>query len=82
MQFLDHLFTFFWFRIKEREHQADLAKQEKQREGEEMQRSVQLYQLEIQRKKEKEHEIKMERQKLYHVSSRKADSSKCVFHLG
>ncbi|NWS23964.1 CC173 protein, partial [Polioptila caerulea] len=51
--------------IKEREHQADLAKQEKKREEEEIQRSVQLYQLEIQRKKEKEHKEKMERRKLY-----------------
>ncbi|NXQ61159.1 CC173 protein, partial [Anthoscopus minutus] len=52
--------------IKEREHQADLAKQEKKRDGEEIQRSIQLYQLEVQRKKEKEHKEKMERQKLYH----------------
>ncbi|NXT08258.1 CC173 protein, partial [Prunella fulvescens] len=53
--------------IKEREHQADLAKQEKKREEEEIQRSVQLYQQEMQRKKEKEHEEKMERRKLYHA---------------
>ncbi|NXO83889.1 CC173 protein, partial [Sitta europaea] len=52
--------------IKEREHQADLAKQEKKREEEEIQRSIQLYQLEIQRKKEKEHKDKIERRKLYH----------------
>ncbi|NXM55302.1 CC173 protein, partial [Illadopsis cleaveri] len=52
--------------IKEREHQADLAKQEKKREEEEIQRSVQLYQLEMQREKEKKHEGKMERRKLYH----------------
>ncbi|NWX65071.1 CC173 protein, partial [Promerops cafer] len=52
--------------IKEREHQADLAKQEKKREEEEIQRSIQLYQLEIQKKKEKEHEEKIERRKLYH----------------
>ncbi|NXN78698.1 CC173 protein, partial [Bombycilla garrulus] len=51
--------------IKEREHQADLAKEEKKREAEEIQRSIQLYQLEIQRKKEKEHQAKMERRKLY-----------------
>lgn len=82
MQFLAHLFTFFWFRIKVREHQADLAKQEEKREGEEILRLVQLHDLEIQRKKEKEHETKIEYRKLYHVSSRKADSSKCVFHLG
>ncbi|XP_064290600.1 cilia- and flagella- associated protein 210 [Passer domesticus] len=53
--------------IKEREHQADLAKQEKKKEEEEIQRSIQLYQLETQRKKEKEHEEKIERQKLYHA---------------
>uniref|UniRef100_H0ZC59 Trichohyalin-plectin-homology domain-containing protein n=1 Tax=Taeniopygia guttata TaxID=59729 RepID=H0ZC59_TAEGU len=52
--------------IKEHEHQADLAKQEKKREEEELQRSIQLYQLEIQRKKEKEHKEKLERRKLYH----------------
>ncbi|XP_050832772.1 cilia- and flagella- associated protein 210 isoform X1 [Serinus canaria] len=53
--------------IKEREHQADLAKEEKKREEEEIQRSIELYQLETQRKKEKEHEEKMERRKLYHA---------------
>uniref|UniRef100_A0A8C0VWA9 Trichohyalin-plectin-homology domain-containing protein n=1 Tax=Cyanistes caeruleus TaxID=156563 RepID=A0A8C0VWA9_CYACU len=52
--------------IKEREQQADLAKQEKKREEEEIQRSIQLYQLEIQRQKEKEHKEKIERRKLYH----------------
>ncbi|NXH46099.1 CC173 protein, partial [Dicaeum eximium] len=52
--------------IKDREHQADLAKQEKKREDEEIQRSIQLYQVEIQRKKEKEHKEKIERRKLYH----------------
>ncbi|NXP01409.1 CC173 protein, partial [Certhia brachydactyla] len=52
--------------IKEREHQADLAKQEKKREEEELQRLIQLYQLEIQREKEKEQEKKVERRKLYH----------------
>lgn len=82
MQFPDHLFTFFQFRIKEREHQADLAKQENKREEEEIQRSIELYQLEVQRKEEKKHEEKVERRRLYHVSSRKADSSKCLFHLG
>ncbi|NXA77207.1 CC173 protein, partial [Thryothorus ludovicianus] len=51
--------------IKEREHQADLAKQEKKREEEEIKRLIQLYQLEIQRKKEKEHKEKMERRKVY-----------------
>lgn len=82
MQFLDHLFTFFWFRLKEREQQADLAKQEKKREEEELQQSIQLYQLEIQREKEKKQKEKLERRKLYHVSGRKADSSKCIFRLG
>ncbi|XP_054492236.2 cilia- and flagella- associated protein 210 [Agelaius phoeniceus] len=53
--------------IKEREHLADLAKEEKKREEEEIQRSIQLYQLETQRKKEKEHEEKLARRKLYHV---------------
>ncbi|NWV06034.1 CC173 protein, partial [Ptilonorhynchus violaceus] len=52
--------------IKEHEHQADLAKQENKREEEEIQRSIQLYQLEVQRKKEKEHEEKVERRRLYH----------------
>ncbi|NWI43217.1 CC173 protein, partial [Picathartes gymnocephalus] len=52
--------------IKERENQADLAKQEKKKEEEEIQRLIQLYQLEVQRKKEKQHEEKIERQKLYH----------------
>ncbi|KAM7017344.1 cilia- and flagella- associated protein 210 [Passerculus sandwichensis] len=53
--------------IKEREHLADLAKEEKKREEEELQRSVQLYQLETQRQKEKEHEEKLARRKLYHA---------------
>ncbi|NXM98656.1 CC173 protein, partial [Sylvia borin] len=52
--------------IKEHEHQADLAKQEKKREEEEIQRSIQLYQLEMQREKEKKHEGKIARRKLYH----------------
>ncbi|NWH87231.1 CC173 protein, partial [Aegithalos caudatus] len=52
--------------IKEREHQADLAKQEKKREEEEIQRSIQLYQLEVQREKEKKHAAKIERRKLHH----------------
>ncbi|NXY64798.1 CC173 protein, partial [Callaeas wilsoni] len=51
--------------IKEREHQADLAKQEKKRDAEEIQRSIQLYQVEIQREKEKEHKEKIERRKMY-----------------
>ncbi|NWW66653.1 CC173 protein, partial [Ifrita kowaldi] len=51
--------------IKERERQADLAKQENKREEEEIQRSIQLYQLEIQRKEEKKHEEKVERRRLY-----------------
>ncbi|NXS08538.1 CC173 protein, partial [Neodrepanis coruscans] len=52
--------------IKEHEHQADLAKLESKREGEEMQKLNQLYQLEIQRAKEKKQEEKAERQRLYH----------------
>ncbi|NXJ29920.1 CC173 protein, partial [Dicrurus megarhynchus] len=52
--------------IKEREHQADLAKQENKREEEEIQRSIQLYQQEIQREEEKKHELKVERRRLYH----------------
>ncbi|NXY27662.1 CC173 protein, partial [Pomatorhinus ruficollis] len=52
--------------IKEHEHQADLAKQEKKREEEEIQRSIQLYKLEMQREKEKKEEGKIERRKLYH----------------
>ncbi|NXS33424.1 CC173 protein, partial [Pomatostomus ruficeps] len=52
--------------IKEREHQADLAKQENKREQEELQRLIQLHQLEIQRKKEKQHEKKVEQRRLYH----------------
>ncbi|NXY21618.1 CC173 protein, partial [Atrichornis clamosus] len=50
--------------IKEHEHQADLAKLEDKREGEELQRLHQLYQLEIQREEEKEQEKKVERQRL------------------
>ncbi|NWI56523.1 CC173 protein, partial [Calyptomena viridis] len=52
--------------IKEHEHQADLAKLENKREGEEIQRLTQLYQLELQRAKEKKQEEKAERQRLYH----------------
>ncbi|NXV41961.1 CC173 protein, partial [Uria aalge] len=52
--------------IKEREHQADLAKLEDKRQGEEIQRLNRLYQLEIQRKMEKEQEEKVEQQRLYH----------------
>ncbi|NXR70069.1 CC173 protein, partial [Rhadina sibilatrix] len=52
--------------IKEREQQADLAKEEKKREEEEIQKLIQLYQLEIQREKEKKHKEKLERRKLYH----------------
>ncbi|NXK47560.1 CC173 protein, partial [Chauna torquata] len=59
--------------IKEHKHQADLAKLEDKREGEQIQRLNQLYQLEIQRKMEKEHEEKVERRKLYqdHVADQK-----------
>lgn len=66
-------FHFFCFRIKEHKHQADLAKLEDKREGEEIQRLSQLYQLELLRKMEKEREEKVERQRLYHVSNRKAE---------
>ncbi|NXF83232.1 CC173 protein, partial [Sclerurus mexicanus] len=52
--------------IKEHEHQADLAKLENKKEVEETERLIQLYQLEIQKKKEKEHEEKAERRRLYH----------------
>ncbi|XP_009892946.1 PREDICTED: coiled-coil domain-containing protein 173 [Charadrius vociferus] len=52
--------------IRERKRQADLAKLEDKREGEQIQRLNQLYQLEIQRKMEKEQEEKAERQRLYH----------------
>ncbi|XP_009980050.1 PREDICTED: coiled-coil domain-containing protein 173, partial [Tauraco erythrolophus] len=52
--------------IKEHKHQADLAKLEDKREGEQIQRLNQLYQLEIQRRMEKEQEEKVERQRLYH----------------
>ncbi|KFO97082.1 Coiled-coil domain-containing protein 173, partial [Calypte anna] len=52
--------------IKEHEHQADLAKQEDKREGEQIQRLYQLYQKEIQRKMEKKKEAKVEHQRLHH----------------
>ncbi|XP_059676527.1 cilia- and flagella- associated protein 210-like [Gavia stellata] len=52
--------------IKEHKHQADLAKLEVKREGEQIQRLNQLYQLEIQRGKEKEQEEKVERRRLHH----------------
>ncbi|NXG16260.1 CC173 protein, partial [Grallaria varia] len=52
--------------IKEHEHQADLAKLENKREVEEIEKSIQLYQQEIQKRKEKEHEEKAERRRLYH----------------
>ncbi|NXS97727.1 CC173 protein, partial [Jacana jacana] len=51
--------------IKERKHQEDLAKLEAKREGEQIERLNQLYQLEIQRTMEKEQEEKAERQRLY-----------------
>ncbi|XP_035186793.1 coiled-coil domain-containing protein 173 [Oxyura jamaicensis] len=52
--------------IEEHKHQADLAKLEDKREGEEIQRLSRLYELEMQKKMEKEHEEKLERQRLYH----------------
>ncbi|KFQ20475.1 Coiled-coil domain-containing protein 173, partial [Merops nubicus] len=51
--------------IKEHKHQADLAKTEDKREGEQIQRLNQLYKLEIQRGMEKAQEEKLERQRLY-----------------
>ncbi|KAM8806578.1 cilia- and flagella- associated protein 210-like [Eudromia elegans] len=53
-------------RIKEHEHQAELAKLEDKREGEEIQRLTRLYQLEIQKGKEKEQAEKLERRRLHH----------------
>ncbi|KAM6070620.1 cilia- and flagella- associated protein 210-like [Chlamydotis macqueenii] len=52
--------------IREHKHQADLAKLQDKREGEQIQRLNQLYQLEIQRGKEKEQEEKVERRRLHH----------------
>ncbi|NXI61205.1 CC173 protein, partial [Anseranas semipalmata] len=52
--------------IREHKHQADLAKLEDKREGEQIQRLNRLYQMEILRKMEKEHEEKAERRRLYH----------------
>ncbi|NWX98122.1 CC173 protein, partial [Nothoprocta ornata] len=52
--------------IKEHEHQAELAKLEDKREGEEIQRLTRLYQLEIQKEKEKEQAEKLERRRLHH----------------
>ncbi|NXA52108.1 CC173 protein, partial [Nothocercus julius] len=52
--------------IKEHEYQAELAKLEDKREGEEIQRLTRLYQLEIQQGKEKEQAAKLERQRLHH----------------
>ncbi|XP_059708343.1 cilia- and flagella- associated protein 210-like [Haemorhous mexicanus] len=52
--------------IQEHKDQADLAKLEKRREGERIQRSSQLYQLEIQRDKEKDQEKKVELQRQHH----------------
>ncbi|XP_063257217.1 cilia- and flagella- associated protein 210-like [Prinia subflava] len=52
--------------IKEHKDQADLAKLENRREGEQIQRSSQLYQLEIQREKEKQQEKKVEFQRQHH----------------
>ncbi|XP_025902506.1 coiled-coil domain-containing protein 173-like [Nothoprocta perdicaria] len=52
--------------IKEHEHQAELAKLADKREGEEIQRLTRLYQLEIQKEKEKEQAEKLERRRLHH----------------
>ncbi|NXG53923.1 CC173 protein, partial [Psilopogon haemacephalus] len=52
--------------IKEHKHQADLAKLQDKREGEQIQRLTQLYQMEIQRGKEKKQEEKAECRRQYH----------------
>ncbi|XP_064019469.1 cilia- and flagella- associated protein 210-like [Pogoniulus pusillus] len=52
--------------IKEHKHQADLAKLQDRREGEQIQRQYQLYQLEIQSGKERKREEEVECQKQYH----------------
>ncbi|XP_057279722.1 cilia- and flagella- associated protein 210-like [Pezoporus wallicus] len=52
--------------IKERKRQADLAKLEDKREGEQIQLSNQLYQLEIQKDREKEEKEKVERRRQHH----------------
>ncbi|OPJ80029.1 coiled-coil domain-containing protein 173 [Patagioenas fasciata monilis] len=59
--------------IKEHKHQADLAKLEDEREREQIEKSNQLYQLEIEKIMEKEQEEKAERQRLHHehVSNQK-----------
>uniref|UniRef100_A0A8C2U8E8 Trichohyalin-plectin-homology domain-containing protein n=1 Tax=Coturnix japonica TaxID=93934 RepID=A0A8C2U8E8_COTJA len=51
--------------IEEHKRQAELAKLEDKREGEEVQRQIQLYQLELLRKMEKEQEKRAENQRLY-----------------
>ncbi|NXF90991.1 CC173 protein, partial [Eubucco bourcierii] len=59
--------------IKEHKYQADLAKLQDKREGEQIQRLNQLYQLEIQRGKEKKQKEKVECQRQYneHVTKQK-----------
>uniref|UniRef100_A0A8C5UI31 Trichohyalin-plectin-homology domain-containing protein n=1 Tax=Malurus cyaneus samueli TaxID=2593467 RepID=A0A8C5UI31_9PASS len=52
--------------IKEREHRADLVKQENKKEQEKLEKLIQLHHLEIQREKEKKEEEKAGRRKLYH----------------
>ncbi|NWV58771.1 CC173 protein, partial [Malurus elegans] len=52
--------------IKEREHRADLVKQENKEEQEKLEKLIQLHHLEIQREKEKKEEEKAGRRKLYH----------------
>ncbi|XP_067994747.1 cilia- and flagella- associated protein 210-like [Melanerpes formicivorus] len=52
--------------IKEHKHQADLAKLEDKREGEQIQRLYQLYQLEIQSEKETKRGENVECQRQYH----------------
>ncbi|XP_054030714.1 cilia- and flagella- associated protein 210-like [Dryobates pubescens] len=57
---------FFQFRIQEHKHQADLAKLEDKREGEQIQRLYQLYQLEIQSEKETKQGENAECRRQYH----------------
>uniref|UniRef100_A0A8B9G6Z8 Trichohyalin-plectin-homology domain-containing protein n=1 Tax=Amazona collaria TaxID=241587 RepID=A0A8B9G6Z8_9PSIT len=52
--------------IKEHKHQADLAKLEDKREGEQIQLSNRLYQLEIQKEREKEEKEKVEHRRQHH----------------
>lgn len=66
------LLFFSQFRIKERKHQADLAKLEDKREGEQIQLSNRLYQLEIQKCREKEEKEKVEHRRQHNVSKQES----------